>query len=439
MTMGDDRFKGANDDGPTGGGGGDGGGLAPGSAELSELLADWVDGRLTAEQLDRIGTLSDRASLEVQVERMRANAALLRSLQIEKAPATLASRVMRTLDPSWQDGVIDRDVLATIGMHEMHAAGEPVRIRRAGSGRGWYYAAAACATLAVTWFALRPGAAPTSPGARGVVGPIARANEAIPAEVASATGAKREPLVRREAGTPGSVVGGGAAPPALADAAAVESAALARVAAAKAVGPTMGTLASAPADAGVGGTTLGPVMPERAVALAREGRLVMRVRAKDTRALAQLERQGRTGTPGGWTLRTRVPPSVIASVIAPRPEAYPPRPTGTAPERAIAGVERSTALIAGMMSAVPTIVVNQDDPMSRVRGTYLAEFAATDRAMSAVRSAFSGRLGAEVAFEELAEPIEAPPAATPERVLWWTQPSSEWAPRVVVPIVVEQG
>jgi hypothetical protein len=396
-----------------------------------ETLVDWIDGVLSPEQERQIASLPQRAELEAWVAGMRQDSGVLRAIPAESAPAGLADSVLSRLES---------DVLATIGRQATHQGAVPVRLpgsSAASNPFGVRYAMAAAVLLAASlgvWFIARHGNSPVENPAEkkldiALDGSAANGNHvadesglgtlaASTATVATATGPVSEPLVRREA-----TVAAGEHVAALP----MSSESLS-----KSVKAT-----SSPAVADSSSTPRRLDDPSRVLALAKEGRLVVRVRAKDTRSLAQLEKQGRADSANaGWKLRTQVPPAVLAAVIPPAPTR---RDLEGVPSRMLASSDRPSSMIAGMMGMMPTINIAADDPLARVRGTYLVEFAGTDKALTSVRSMFAGRLRGEVEFEELPEPLNLTPAATPEGVLWWTQPASEWAPKVVVPLVVEQG
>lgn len=416
-----------------------------------DLLVDWIDGTLSPAQEQLIASLPDRASLQSYVEQLRLDSRNFRSLPNDSAPAGLAEAVVQSLSAE----SIGDDVLQTIGRQAAHQGAVPVQIRRVSwTLTGPRFAMAAAAVLAVTagmyWAATRgtrnpanllqdnslamtdshttheAGSGPTDlfaasslagsskPGIAGNsnLADAATSQDAAPDRVIRGTlEAASEPTATRIASGPSREE--------------------------RAIVPSLAPLAMAKSSSGANPGPTKVRDQARAIELAKAGRLAVRVKTKDTRGLAQLEKQGRSDSTSPWKLRTQVPPAVLAAVIPPAPVIGPMQ--DGIPSRALAGTQRSSSMIAGMMSFVPAVTFTAEDPMARVRGTYLVEFAGTDKALAAVQATFAGRLHGEFELEELPEPLDLTPSTTPERVLWWTQPASEWAPRVVVPLVVEQG
>ncbi len=60
------------------------------------------------------------------------------------------------------------------------------------------------------------------------------------------------------------------------------------------------------------------------------------------------------------------------------------------------------------------------------------------QAIESLRAALETRGSAVVQLVELPEPMAASATFDPDQALWWTQPPSAWAPRVGVPVVFEQ-
>lgn len=175
--------------------------------------------------------------------------------------------------------------------------------------------------------------------------------------------------------------------------------------------------------------------PGRMLALAREGRLVLRVGARDLSKLAQLEEPPKFDRP--WRLTKDVPPTVVAAIT---PKAGTP-PVGASPEGppviAASTPEKVVKPLIGPGAAMRWAFDAAADPASRVRATYIIDLPNTTKDLDHIKLVFKERLRAEVAFEELEGPVQMPRVEDPETLLWWTLPPTQWVERVTVPVVVE--
>ena len=352
-----------------------------------EHMLEWVEGRLSRiEEANRAA--ATRSGVSDRVRQMQANRRALQSLGEERAPAELMDRVLAALE---------RDALLGLSNGEDLSDHPPISIathtaatRRPGLLHKWApQLALAAGLLLLVGGAAYWGSVLVKPGAQ--PGPIAT-NDTSPV-----TGPTDKP-------TPGDQG--------------------ARVAMAEASPEAMTTLAAPDAAAAL--QALPPESPDaRVLRLAREGRLVIRVKAQDLSRLAQVEaldtlKDGRT-----WRISRDVPNDVVAAVTPPDR-----MPVSTQPdETAFASV---APLVASGTVGFPVL---PQFPRVEPR-TYLIDFPDTQRNLAAIKSTLSERLKATVEFEELEQPIQLPRVEDSESLLWWTLPPSSWTQRVTVPVVV---
>lgn len=195
---------------------------------------------------------------------------------------------------------------------------------------------------------------------------------------------------------------------------------------------------------GTGGVVI-PMLPsearvseyDRALALAREGRLVVRVVSRENgkisdrlAALAERREPSRV-----WTIAASAPPEFAAALTNPEPP--PSRPE---PRPAFAGEEWKIPMQGLDESAREMLRWRKPERLEQVS---LASVAPSAEALRALEETLSDRLG-EVEFAESDRPISASlsaPAArvlSPESLLWWTQPPAQWSAWIAVPVVIEQ-
>lgn len=369
-----------------------------------EQLLDWIDGRLNETDQSRLADSSGRAGLHERVRQMQANKRALGSLAPVKAPPELMERVLATLE---------RDALLGLAKGEAVEEHPPILIStRAASGR-WSRAVPGLALAAglvllvtggVYWSSLL-----FTPGPKPAVGPIARTDHAETPLPAPAT----EP-----------------APIATASRGMTEPSAMKAADAAAPAGATSELATTAAAES---------VSVDRAVELAREGRLVMRVESKNTRGLTSLEAMGNGRGARAWRLRKDVPAAVTASVLA--------ASTATAPSDFVGPVMAAShpTNVASLLAPLvgPRAAYNVAPPRvtsrgAEIVGTYLLDLPANAASLQSLATTFADKLQGGVRFEELPEPADAPALSDPESLLWWTQPPPQWAPRATVPVVVEE-
>jgi hypothetical protein len=180
--------------------------------------------------------------------------------------------------------------------------------------------------------------------------------------------------------------------------------------------------------------------PGRMLALARQGRLVMRVQSRDLKNLAEIAAiENNAKIERSWHLSSSVPDQVVAMIV---PKATPT--AGSTPERTgptmASAKDRTAALVtpligpgAGMTWALSA----STDPASRVRAKFLVDMPNNEKTLNQIKVLFADRLKAGVVFEELDEPLNLPKVEDPETLLWWTLPPQQWVEHVTVPVVVE--
>jgi hypothetical protein len=170
----------------------------------------------------------------------------------------------------------------------------------------------------------------------------------------------------------------------------------------------------------------------RAVELARENRLVIRVAARTLEeSAARIEALAERVRPeSAWRINTFPSPAVVATLTRRQePLMTPGRPDAhemAAARSSLDGVSPQPALPAAAAAPQPG------------RRVFSVESRLDESALEALLATLS-ESGQAAEFVEAAEPLppEAP-AMTPTSLLWWTQPPACWAPWGSVPVVVEQ-
>lgn len=377
----------------------------PDNRPLDEAhLLDWIDGKLSPAEQSRLEQASGRVGLSERISQMQSQRLILQSLSEEEAPPDLMDRVLATLErdqlvgggiPRQVDDMIIERRARTIGF--AMAAGVVLML----SG-GIYLASVAM-----------------RPAARANPGPLA---------MNSTT-----PVLPNEASVPPEST--------LADAGALK-----KIEADSNIEALRGASAKQAAPTAMADPAFDPaivmVSPERAAMLATEGRLVMRVMAGDTRGLTNLELAGRTNSK--WRLRKDVPAAVAAAVLPTGPKAdIGPEDSSLGLAMASADTRREAAAAVlspyiGLRPGFDLTPPNPNDPLTRVRGTYLLEIPAEVASLQSLKKLFADRLHAGVMFEELPAALAVAPPTTPDTLMWWTMGPDHWAPRASVPVVVEQ-
>ncbi len=167
----------------------------------------------------------------------------------------------------------------------------------------------------------------------------------------------------------------------------------------------------------------------RALALAQEGRLVIRIHDIAPDALARLE-SGKAIASRSWQISRDLPESTLA-MLAPAEPNPSPTPLPDAP-KAFAGVasaERSSA---------PSLPIPYARPVAAPAAVGFAVSTRADEpTLKSLRESLARTIGAIVTFEESATPFLKSGPRPSEAVLWWNQPPATWAPRAEIPLVVE--
>jgi hypothetical protein len=191
-------------------------------------------------------------------------------------------------------------------------------------------------------------------------------------------------------------------------------------------------VAVAPAPTIAAVPTPEPIDETRALALAREGRLVITIHATTAQpTVKRLETLAKAGSREGWrTIALDNVPAEYAALTTPsvsftpsaklhpnEPAFASEKPVGSAPKNA----PQDTA------SLRPT-----------VKAIYTAEVNPGDRWVSGLIRTVTDALP-EGAILELREgpSIASSPAVDADSVLWWNSPSAKWSKKTTVPIVVE--
>jgi hypothetical protein len=417
---------------------------AHGRKPVSEdALVDWIDGALSPEAVRQIAAESGRADLHDRIGQMQRHRAALRSLGDAaggvRAPADMRTRVLAALERESLVGEESSGQELRALERAAPAQTTPIaqlRISREDGSRATWTSRAPALALAAGLLLLVTGGAywtmllarSASPRLTERSGVVARGEAAaggdVAGEFASAngtTGATADGLVGEREG---------------------EVATLAMSAAetqgARAANSFAGIAAAAPASR--------QVAVEEAVELAREGRLAIRVTAKDLRGLAKLESDG--GGPKGnqnWQLSREVPPAVLAAALPATSEAS--RAFVRAAYGAVAADAPATAMFSTASLVAPLIgpgaAVTSIAPVPVVTGpalsaSYLLDVPQTERAFDGIRAILRDRLKADVVFAELPESVPTTARADAQTALWWTKPSSQWSPRVTVPVLIER-
>jgi hypothetical protein len=184
---------------------------------------------------------------------------------------------------------------------------------------------------------------------------------------------------------------------------------------------------------------LSPMTGEQAASLARQHRLVLRVKATDMDVLMRPERVTQRlskASGGAWRVEGEAPREV-ASVVSTSFPSYTPRARGpepvvivsedapgTIPDAPLASYVGPPASLADLLPEGPKVYMVQ----ARLEGS----------ALESLRSSLNWR-GASAEFEIADQPlpVEDTPALDPAAVLWWGQRPSAWAAWGAVPVVVD--
>jgi hypothetical protein len=361
----------------------------------------WVEGRLSRIDEWKLANTVRRPGVARRVQQMQANRAALQSLADEKAPPELMERVMVALERE-----------ALLGLSQGESIGDPIPIARAkpkaSSRRLDRYAPGLA--LAAGLVLLVAGAAYWST--------LLFSNQPLKRLAWDTSSEPDLPLTPTPDGT---------------TFAKAPDAATTAIDAMRSAPPVTVAAAEGPRE----------IDAARALELAREGRLAVRVLSRNARSLPQVEAAASVRSTRPWRLSRDVPATVVAAIL-PVPGSMfvgpPNRDSIGSAAFAAANTARATLnLVTPMIGPGAAVQIpTTPEPLRRVRGTYLADVADSEQAMTVMRSTLADRLDAQVVFEELLEPLEMPQRLDAETLLWWTQPPSSWTRRVMVPLVVEE-
>lgn len=174
----------------------------------------------------------------------------------------------------------------------------------------------------------------------------------------------------------------------------------------------------------------------RVLALAKSGRLVLRVTPKAPgkceQQLASLE--ARSANSQLWRAKADAPADIRLALARPAP-AEKTRVEGAPDEPALGGVDGFQPMIIRPVELPSIAPPRVQDLVAMLR------VAPTADALNAVRAVLSEQLGA-VEFAEMAAPLssaeDAADQATIESLLWWSGSPTQWARWASVPVVVER-
>jgi len=172
----------------------------------------------------------------------------------------------------------------------------------------------------------------------------------------------------------------------------------------------------------------------RAVELAGEGRLVIRVRSASAAAVVEEVRAIAARSPREvkWQALESAPEIVMALAVrdtnTPNAPASRPRP-----DTAITG--NQTLPVPVPPETQRTIDISIAAP--EIRPLYTVEFRESERTLESLMNALGKGKDSLVEFVELEHAVNLRPALDPAAMLWWSRPS-EWTPRTIVPVVLEE-
>ncbi|MDI1290922.1 MAG: hypothetical protein PSX37_13355, partial [bacterium] len=343
----------------------------PAPISESELL-DWIDGRLSDLECDRLAAASGRIGLKVRIDEMKANRRVLASLPEVEAPAVLMDRVLAALERDTLIGLSDGTPLSD----SLPISGVPARHRH----QRWWSHSRVQVAMAAGLMLIAGGAAywgvalsgdrsrPSPTGGELAIN-IGTTSEATLGEAGASPGA-------REAKMPGveSPMAVASAETAFGD---------------SEIGDRSPSLALSKArdesSFFVVESTVGKVVTDdaRALALAREGRLVMRVIASNIHALPQVTSLAMSNSSlRDWRLTDVVPAATVAMIM--------PRniPFGLSAGEPIMASAEAVSLI-GPRAMFSWSAAYAVDRASKVRGTFIAELPGKQSVLTAVRSLFA--------------------------------------------------
>lgn len=366
-----------------------------------EVLLDWAEGRISPEKAAELAARSGRAGLSERMAQMQADRATLRSLPILKAPPQLLERTLAALERDSLIGIAAGtpiDDHPPISMAEYKARHGGKSLRRAWPMRlamaaGFTLLVGGAGFLAVQTFAPRSGSR---------TGPIAM--------------------------HPGGTEAGAE----LFDAAEAPNAKVSSLST-----PTDAPTPTLAADTASEAAPL-PIDAVRAAALAREGRLLLRVGPARTDAVERLAAKDRS-----WRITRSVPPPMQEAVARAASDRSRLSPTVMADARGgeTARAQRQARAVEGLAPLIGPGAAHSfmaAPSASLVPAAYICETDTSAAALDAVKAALESRLKAEVSFEELSEALPPPAPETAADVLWWTRAPAKWSAKSAVPVLIDR-
>ncbi len=397
-----------------------------------DALVDWIDGSLSPQDVRRLAAESGRADLHDRVAQMQRHRDVLRSLGdtrgAVRAPADMHARVMSALERESLVGheSVEQELRALERAAPADTAPlAELRLVREDRARShWTKRAPSLALAAGLLLLVTGGAFWTTQLFRSASPKLADAPTTLAQAGSGAPGAPES----------ASAVG---------DATASDPVTFAANDTALAADAAAARMSVAPLAAG---PVAREVTIDEAVSLAREGRLAIRVTARDLRGLSRLEQDtaARKGNQS-WQLSRDVPPAVLAAALPATSEAS--RAFLRAAHEVVGSSPSGTAMFSTASLITPLVgpgaTVTSLAPATIASGpalsaSYLLDLPQTERAFDAVRAVLRDRLKGEVVFAELPDAMPATAKADAQSALWWTRPSSQWSPRVTVPVLVER-
>lgn len=422
-------------------------GPTPAGSELlsEEQLVDLIDGVLPDAEAKRLIERAGRSDLLIRVHAMRRQRDILASLPEEQAPAELHDRVLAALE---------RDAL--VGISTGESSGPPVSSLRLTDGdararprrllihRAPGLALAAGLALLVVGGAYFASQAWRGAGHTTITPDTTSPNRSASTRIATATPTDASDTTTQS--TVATTMADGAGETANAEMALAKAA---PTGAAAGVTMMASEEPSAPERAR-SAYAKQTVTLERAVQLASEGRLAIRVTPATLRGLGEIERAGeRRSADRQWRLSKSVPPALLAAALPAlddrKPQAGPPRPDqgiimAAALVRPIVGPGAAYSLVTAPPSPPPVApgASLAPDPQSRLHASYVIDLPRTESAFDILRTVFREKLKGEVRFVELDEPVATPAQREASDEIWWDKPPAQWSPRVAVPVLVER-
>lgn len=390
-----------------------------------EQMVDWIDNRLSAAEVEALVLASGRSDIRQRVQQLQRNKQLLAALPTEAAPPDLHDRVLAALERDALLGV-SPEQWAQVEDSAQPVASLPIdrfeaQRQSPNQGRNWWSAAPSLA-MAASILLLVGGGVLLYPTIRAAMQPAPRATPG---------GAGGTLAEARPDSTPNPLANPGSNPVVASNARSTTEVPLS---AGSADASTLAAVTSAQGDASLAGAAQ-PIDSARALQLAQEGRLIVRLLAKDAGALPRIEATAtnpQSRLP--WRLTRDVPAAVVAAMM--------PKAPGEPEFASAQGLRNRTE---SMLSAFagPAAAFAMPSPQtlaqSKVRGTYVLDVQHSTLSFAQALDMLSKGLGASVQFEESPQPLPLQRQQRSQDVLWWTQPASQWTDRVAVPIIVQRG